>query len=327
MTSVTRRTLLQQTLSLAALQLFGSRAFAAAGDIRIEAANPGTAGAVWKPLLERNSQLLGGLHPQWAGGDPGQVQLQLLSGAIDVGFFGPLGAAESQLRGNDILIFAPGLLNHGSWIVKGNSSYRTPHDLIGKSVAAQPQTSETFRQARVAASLQGIDLMKDLRVIFGPPTANLALFERGDVEAVITIEPIASRLIANGAREIAKVRDMWGRGSKLFLGGLAAKRQWIQNNQSTAALLAKAFATVNRQIKAKPQLASELHASMGIPDSDTKAIQLLAKRLPEIYATEWDNSVFADIDRQIDEAVKTKILTQRSSRPVYEKSTSGAVHA
>ena len=46
-------------------------------------------------------------------------------------------------------------------------------------------------------------------MVFGLPIMNVALFERGD-DAVITIEPTATRLIARRARD-ARVGDMWRR--------------------------------------------------------------------------------------------------------------------
>ena len=183
----------------------------------------------------RRCRLPEGLNIEWVKGSPGQVQLQLATGAANVGVFGALGIAEIAPRGSDIVIFAPALNNHGRWIVRDNSSYQSPRDLVGKTIATQHEGSDTYRHARLAALLQGIDLKKDVKVVFGSPTANVALFERGDVDAVITIEPTATRLVARGAREIARVGDMWreatGDDAPLFLIGFAAHREWAEKNR------------------------------------------------------------------------------------------------
>jgi ABC-type nitrate/sulfonate/bicarbonate transport system substrate-binding protein len=229
---------------------------------------------------------------------------------------------ETMLRGHDVVIFAPGLLNHGSWIVKGNSSFRSAQDLKGKRIGTQPETTETYRQARLAASLLGLDLKRDFEVIFGPPTASLALFERGDVDAVITIEPISTRLIAGGAREIAKVRDQWRQGTNdahpLFLGGQGTRRDWFDQNRSVASKLAKLYLSANEQIRAHPQILADLHQQMGIPSSDRAAIELLVKRLPEVYEVEWSPAVESDANKIIDVAVRTGILRGKPSRPIIE---------
>lgn len=321
---LSRRSLLRHATALLAGSFVSRRRiFAQTPTTKIEQPNTGTAGALWHDLLEkRNAQPGAGVPLQWLGGDPGQSQVQLLAGAIDVGFFGPIGGVETALRGHDVAIFAPGLINHGSWLVKGNSSFRSPQDLKGKRIATQPETTETYRQARLAASLIGLDLKHDFEFIFGPPTANLALFERGDVDAVITIEPVSTRLIAGGAREIAKVRDQWRQGTNserpLFLGGQGTRRDWFEQNRGIVSTLSKFYLSANQEIQARPQILADLHQEMGISSSDRAAIELLVKRLPEIYQTEWSPLVIKDADKVIDVAIRSGILRSRSPRPIIE---------
>lgn len=319
----TRRDFLARGIPLAAAAplFLAARYLAAEQGFRLEQPNVGTAGAVWRPLIEKQVSALK-LPVQWVGGDPGQSQVQLLAGAIDIGFFGPIGAAETDLRGKEVVIFAPGLINHGSWIVKGNSSFKAPYDLKGRRIATQPETTETYRQARLAAGLVGLDLRRDFQIIFGPPTANLALFERGDVDAVITIEPISTRLIADGAREIARVRDQWRQGTNdarpLFLGGQGATRAWYEQNRQTAHELEKLYIEANKQIQARPQILGDLHQLLGVPAGSQAAIDLLIKRLPEIYGTEWSPLIRTDADRILNIAVKDGVLKSKPVSTIFE---------
>jgi ABC-type nitrate/sulfonate/bicarbonate transport system substrate-binding protein len=320
---LSRRALLRRSARMMAAVPFTNYAFAAGDPLRLEQPNIGTAGAVWRPLVEEgNAKTHAGVDAQWIGGDPGQSQVQLLAGAIDVGFFGPIGAVETDLRGRDVVIFAPGLLNHGSWIVKGDSSIRSPKDLKGKRIATQPETTETYRQARLAASLIGLDLKHDFQMILGPPTANLALFERGDVDAVITIEPISTRLIARGAREIARVRDQWREGTKddrpLFLGGQGATRDWFEKNRPLARKLAALYQSANEQIRSRPHILAEQQKLLGVAPGDNATVELLVKRLPEIYAVEWSPAVANEANKVIDLAVKSGILKSKPDRPILE---------
>jgi ABC-type nitrate/sulfonate/bicarbonate transport system substrate-binding protein len=322
--SLTRRALLvRSALSLVATTVLPARSAVAAGRaVHLSQPGRGSAGSVWRPLIERAAPALkDGLDIQFLGGDPGQEAVQLLAGALDVSIFGPIGAAESLARGNDVVIFAPGLNNHGSWIVRDDSPYRSPKDLRGKRIATQPETTETFRQARLAAALHGIDLKREVEIIFGPPTANLALFERGDVDAVISLEPTSTRLIARGAREIARVADMWreatGDQRIMFLGGQATRRAWATENPALVKQLAKLYASVNEEIHARPQILAELHDEMGIPAGERAAIELLPKRLADTYAYQWDAGVFAVIDDELDKAVKAGIIAKLPAKPVY----------
>jgi ABC-type nitrate/sulfonate/bicarbonate transport system substrate-binding protein len=288
--------------------------------VKLSLPSAGSAGGVWKPLVERSPDA-SKLAVTWIGGDPGGVETQLIAHVLDVSAFGSLGASEANLRGTDATIFAPGLNNHGRWLVRSDSPYKSPKDLRGKRIATLPETSDTYRQARMAAALAHLDLANDFQVIHGPATANLALFDRGDVEAVITIEPTATRLVAAGAREIARVGDMWrdatGDSRPMFLVGQASSAAWIAANKSTALTVAKLFQSVNEQIHAKPDVLMELHAAYGIPDTETAAIKLLPGRLRDIYATTWDAAVFSGLDKQIDVAVKLGILARKPAQRVY----------
>jgi NitT/TauT family transport system substrate-binding protein len=291
--------------------------------VRLSLPLAGTAGAVWRPVVAAGKvEAPAALQLDYVGGDPGQVQTQLLAGAVDVAACGPLGAAQANQRGGDLVMFAPALNNHGSFVVHGDSGYRTLAQLKGRRIASQPPTSDTYRQARLALRLHGLDLQNDFQVIHGPPIANLALFQRRDVDAVLTIEPTSTRLIAKGAREIGTVGELWRQGTgdaaPLLLIGQAARRDWIEANRATAAKLARFYQSINQTISASPGILKELHVEFGIPSNETAAIDLLPKRLAGIYATRWDQAVFTDIDRQLQEAVRLGILPALPAHPLYQ---------
>lgn len=297
---------------------------AGAKSVRITLPSPGSAGSVWRPLIEQLHLNRGSsLELDWVTADPGMMQTQLNAGALDIGVFGSVGLSTLINKGSDIVLFGPALNNHGRWLVKADSVYRSPRDLVGKTIAAPAQTSETYQQAQIAASLSGIDLKKDIKVIHGSPTANLALFERGDVDGIITLEPTASRLVARGAREIARVAELWkkatGQAGAPFLVGLAANRRWLDANRDSAAQVAALFARVNGAIQAKPALLRGVATEIGLKADETKAAALLPQRLTDSYATAWDDSVFAVIDKQIEVALELGILAKRPPAKIYLK--------
>lgn len=104
-------------------------------------------------------------------------------------------------------------------------------------------------------------MKRDVEVIFGPATANLALFERGDVEGVLLPEPTATRLVARGARQIAHLGELWQKANNTnvptFLVGLAARRRWVEDNRDTATRIARLFTLANRSIHDRPALLIE----------------------------------------------------------------------
>jgi NitT/TauT family transport system substrate-binding protein len=318
-----RRRLLLAAGAVGGTALLTWSAWAAdAAPIRLALPSPGSGGSVWRPIVEQEHVPTSGLALDWIGGNPGQVEMQLLAGALDVSTFGAIGASLAVEHGSDLAIFGPGLNNHGHWLVRADSPFHAPKDLIGKRIAAQPETSETFHQARIAAALAGIDLTRDMSIIHGPPTASMALFERGDVDAVIMIEPTATRMVARGAREIASVADMWrdalGGDLPPFLVGLTAQRKWIDAHRDEASKLAALFSAINAEIHKRPEILSELHDFIGIPADERAAIELLPKRLVDIYPTGWGQPVFDAIDKQIALAVKVGVLPSPPPRPLYQ---------
>ncbi|CDN51936.1 ABC transporter substrate-binding protein [Neorhizobium galegae] len=314
-----RQVLAGLTASALALPFF-PRLSSAASDrlpVRMSKAGPGTAGTVQDDLLTKFPELDPGLDIEWIDGSPGQFQMLLISGALDCGPFGALGIAEAAQKGAELVIFGSRLNNHGSWIVRGDSPYQHPSDLKGKRIATQLPTSDTYRQARMAAALQKLDLEKDFQVSFGPSVSNVALFNRGDVDAVIAIEPVSTQLIAQGHREIARVADQWreatGDNAPLSLVGVSATAKWVDGNTETARRVAQMTLAVNRRFATEPSLIRDpaIQGGMGIKNPSEELLALLEKRLPRVYATEWNEAVINDFNRQLDVAIDLKIIERR----------------
>ena len=148
-----------------------------------------------------------------------------------------------------------------------------------------------------------------------------ALFERGDVDGILTIEPTASRLVGRGAREIARVGDQWNAGTGQtglpFLVGLAASRRWLDANHDLARKIAALFVKTNTAIRAKPALLRDVTADLGLKPDETRAAALIPQRLTESFAKMWDTNVFGMIDKQIDVALELGILAKRPAGKMY----------
>jgi ABC-type nitrate/sulfonate/bicarbonate transport system substrate-binding protein len=298
--------------------------------VNVALSTPGSAGSIWRAAIASlDPSLSAGFDLRWIVADPGQMQVQLATGALNVGMFGAIGLATLARKGSDITLFGPGLNNHGRIIVKSDSSYRKPADLIGKRIATQPKTTETYQQARVALSLIGIDMDREFETFFGPPTANLALFDRGDVDAVIVVEPTATRAVGAGARELARIGDIWNEASGVraapFLVGLSAKQSWIASNRALATSIARLFSAANGALRENPNLFVDNAGDMGLRPKESEAIGLLPSRLADIYPSVWNQEVWTAIDRQIEVAVKVGLLEAAPGRRLYDGLPLGAV--
>ncbi|MFC8567845.1 ABC transporter substrate-binding protein [Streptomyces sp. NPDC057245] len=291
------------------------------GSARVEDTQAGTAGAVIRPISEQR-RLVGDLDLTYvAGTGPGDVQNKLLSGALDVASMGPVGAAVSQAAGADVVIFSTSLANHVRWLVPENSPYRTVKDLRGKKVATPPKNSDAYRSAQLSTAVNDIDFETDYRVHPGAVLAGLSLFERGDVDAIVTIEPNATRLVAKGARQLVTVTGLWqqgtGSGADLFLNGQGAKRSWVDQNGRAAAGLARLRLRAHEYIHDNPGILADLHESYGIPASEKKAVALLPERLAGIYPVEWGRASFTSMRDQLQIAVRTGLISAAPEKTVY----------
>ncbi|MFI9643433.1 ABC transporter substrate-binding protein [Micromonospora sp. NPDC051925] len=334
-TPLTRRSLLRAAGLLAGgagaatlLTACGADEPVAAGGTRsakVQPRSPGTAGAIRDSVAEQfGLEAKHGLSlDRRAGGGPGAGQEQLLTGVLDIYAFGPLGATEVNTSGHDVVIIGPSLWNHGRWIVPADSPYQSITDLKGKKVGVQPPSSDTYRAAALASAVNGIRFDRDFKLFTGQPIANLALYERGDLDAIIAIEPNATRLVGSGNRQLASVDELWRKGtgdsSPLFLNGTAVRRDWLAANRETAKAYVDFTLDAWQLIRKDPTLIGKYHADYGVPADERKAIELLPERLAPVYADVWDDTVFANLEKQIDLAIEVGVLKKRADKPVYEK--------
>ncbi|MEU6646702.1 ABC transporter substrate-binding protein [Saccharomonospora sp. NPDC046836] len=310
----------------ALLSACGAGGAAGGRQAKVEDTQKGTAGAVVRPISEQEN-LLGGLELSYvAGTGPGDVQNKLLSGALDMASMGPIGAVIANDAGAALTVFSASLNNHVRWLVPENSPYRTPADLRGKRIATPPSNSDAYRSTQLAAAVTGIEFENEYEIHQGAVLAGLALFDRGDVEAIVTIEPNATRLVGKGARQIATIDELWrqgtGRAEPLLLNGQGARADWVAQHQDVAAALAKLRLDVHHRIHERPQILAELAEYYGIPATEKQAIALLPERLVDIYPTEWGQAAAASMDTQIQVAVRHGLLAKPPAAAVYSNLTS-----
>ncbi|HET6204730.1 MAG TPA: ABC transporter substrate-binding protein [Planctomycetota bacterium] len=123
----------------------------------------------------------------------------LLAGTIDLAYVGPNPALNAHLRtgGEEVRVIA-GATNGGSGlIVRADGPIRTPLDFWGRRLGT-PQFGNTQDvAARAWLTAQGFRVRPTGGEVLVVPTAipdQQALFEKGDLDAVWTVEPWLSRL-------------------------------------------------------------------------------------------------------------------------------------
>lgn len=297
--------------------------------IKVQNFSAGTASAIRPSIIERfGLEKKYDLHVAHAGGSSFTSTIDpLLANIVQASEYGPINSTAADLKGHDVVVVGPSLYNHARWLVPESSSAKSIKDLRGKKIGVQPSSSNTYQAAQLAAAVSGLDFADDFKLYPGEPIASLALFQRGDLDAIIAIEPNATRIVAKGARQLATVSELWQQGTgdsaPLVLQGIGVRRSWLAkpgNKDATIAWI-KLQTEVHQLIRSNPDLLATYHSVYGVPDSEKAAIELLPKRLPEIYSTDWTSATFTNLDKQIDVALRLGLIKGRADQPVYETIT------
>jgi NitT/TauT family transport system substrate-binding protein len=142
----------------------------------------------------------GGVRVEWYVYNAGPSAMEaLVAGALDLTYVGPNPAINAHMasKGEDVRVLAGATRGGSALVVQGDGRIAGPGDFRGRRVAT-PQLGNTQDvAARSWLKQQGFTVTQtggDVSVI---PTQNpdqLALFSRGDMDAVWTVEPWVSRL-------------------------------------------------------------------------------------------------------------------------------------
>lgn len=135
--------------------------------------------------------------------------------SLDLAYVGPNPAINAHLRsrGEEIRIVAGACSGGAALVVQPDGRIKTDADFRGKRIAT-PQFGNTQDMAARAWLLsKGFHLSisgGDVQVVPTPNPDQLTLFQRGDVDAVWTVEPWVSRLLLEGNGKLyLEESDLW----------------------------------------------------------------------------------------------------------------------
>jgi NitT/TauT family transport system substrate-binding protein len=215
--------------------------------------------------------------------------------ALDVTYIGPSPAlnAYSKSKGTEIRVLA-GAANGGSaLVVRPDANIKTAADLKGKKVAT-PQLGNTQDvQLRAYLADNGFKITQTGGDVFILPTANadqLALFQRGELDASWTPEPWTTRLELEAGAQIL-----------------------VDDRETNVTLLASSAAFVKDQPDlAKKLVAAHKELTQWIKDHPAEAKVLIKAELTELMKA-------APKDELIDKALSRIVITDEVSRASLDK--------
>lgn len=194
---------------------------------------------------------------QWFTYNAGPSAMEaMFAGSLDVTYVGQGPALNAHFKSNgaEVRIISGAANGGAALVVKTDSPIKTPADFRGKKIAT-PQLGNTQDiSCRAWLKAQGLKITQtggDALVI---PTANpdqLALFQKGGVDAVWTVEPWVTRLERDGNGKIfledKDVLTTW----------LASSAKFLRDHRDLAKKIAEANVELTKWIEAHPEEAQQ----------------------------------------------------------------------
>ena len=248
-----------------------------------------------------------GVEIQWYTYNAGPSATEaIFARSLDVTYVGPSPTlnAYAKSKGTEMRVLAGAANGGSSLVVRPGANINTPADFRGKKVAT-PQLGNTQDvQARAWLASQGFNITLtggDVNIL---PTQNadpLAMFAKGDVDAVWTAEPWVSRLELEA-------------GGKIFLEDketnvtlLVSSAKFVKDQPDLAKKLVAAHKELTAWIKAHPAEARELIKSELKAETNSEPKDaMIDKALPRVVLT--DEISRASLDTMVKSAQKAGFL-------------------
>ena len=223
--------------------------------------------------------------------------------ALDVTYIGPSPVlnAYSKSKGSELRVLAGAANGGNALVVRPGANIKTAADLKGKKIAT-PQLGNTQDvQLRAYLADNGFKITQTGGDVFILPTANadqLALFQRGELDASWTPEPWTTRLELEAGAQIL-----------------------VDDRETNVTLLASSAAFVKEQPDlAKKLVAAHKELTQWIKDHPAEAKVLIKAELTELMKA-------APKDELIDKALSRIVITDEVSRASLDKMVIGAQKA
>ncbi len=288
-------------------------AFAAAAQaqktVRIGVA---TAGGTTMPALVISQQKLDekhGVKIEWVRLDQAALQKAFALRQFEVSFAEVASdLIRQRARGDKVKAVYAGIMANVYIVAKKDSPYQSIADLKGKKVGLYSLTSSsTAALVKVVRDKHRLDLRKDFELVVAPPPVLAGLLQKGDIEAMINVDPLVLRVLESGNyRQIMDLDAEWqaAAGSRLLVTTIAAWEDYAQKNPDEIRRLIRAYREAVDYIQRNPQayVSTGFIKASGLPETPA-VLKLFEERFSKLYTGRWDAKLI-DANRSVFEVAK-----------------------
>jgi NitT/TauT family transport system substrate-binding protein len=288
--------------------------------VRLSALNAGLTGVALTVIEENGFDEANGFQGEFFYNDPeasGQFFLQKES---DIAFDSdPLTIAIARAQDINVTTFYSVLNNNNCILVKSDSGYSSPSDLVGKKVGHFGADSGTTTSLSVMLQeFFGIDLLEEYDLVESDPATLVELLDRGEVEAIFDFVPHSSRAMVQTGAEclFGPAVQEWEEkaGGSNFLSTMSAYEEYLQENADIAESVMAAWDDAKAWIEEDPsRLTEEPYASL-MGQDDPEVLELIAQQVTEIplFTNDWSDEAQTSAEEFVDLSAEQGILIEEN---------------
>ena len=269
----------------------------------------GTTGILTTVMKEQGIDTKHGidLQPKYFTSPPNVQQQLMFNDDIPTAYMGSIVATRMHAEGQQPQLVGPYMLNHTYVLAQADGPVQEPADLAGAKVSFASTAADAWLKFVVLLEEAHGVAPDELEFVQSAPPAALSLLERGEVDAILSFEPLVT--IAETKFDFDTIfvpREAWEEQESLPLTtvDLAWVKPWYDANPDAGVGLAKALKESQVYIQENMSTVIEQNAdSFGFETQEQ--IDLGKERLTEIYPTEWNRDDFVESELEMVKRAKS----------------------
>jgi ABC-type nitrate/sulfonate/bicarbonate transport system substrate-binding protein len=221
-------------------------------------------------------------------GPPPELFTKLQGQAIESSTFPVISGARLANRGGDVRLLQPVARSFNSIIARTGTDLSSVEDLRETTLGSMPKNTAPFTHFALLLALEGMD-HENFQFQFGPPPVLFGQMKKGEIDAMIGVEPFSTRLLATDEyREFFVFNDRWNdlRGTDMPLVEAATYQSTIDTKRPAFETVLQGLLEAGRHIRGNERAVFERYTDvLGLQSDDQ--IDLAVERISPIYPTEF----------------------------------------
>lgn len=282
---------------LLAVLIFPGSACLAQAPLRVGVA---TSGGTTMPALVISEQKLDekhGLKIEWVRLDQNALQKAFALRQFDVS----IAEVASDLirqrgRGDKVTAVYSGIMANVYVVTKKDAPYANFGELKGKKVGVYSLTSSsTAALVKILRERWRLELRKDFEIVVAPPPVLVGLLQKGDIEAMVNVDPLVLRVLESGGyKQIMDLDGEWQAltGARLLVTTIAAWDDYAAKNNEQIRNLIRAYQDAVEHISRNPQsyVTTGFIKMSGLKDTP-EVVKAFEDRFTKLYTGKWDQQL------------------------------------